>query len=319
MADSYILNIKPTISAGDGRKLERDLNGRFARVAKKFGGALRTVGSKLRSIIAGSAVAGIGAIMANPIDSLNSTLDETLRRYDDINSRAKQLGVSSGQLFQATAIAKSAGIQEEDFRAMLTAYAVKIGEAKEGKDAMLSEFMNENLVTGFFRMIESLRALTPEKRAYFGAKILGEDDVSKLAELINIDVKERHRQIFGNITSEQTTRAIEKLAGTEGKQSILRGRLDVENLLAKSQVITGETVRLQNELERRQKDLENKNLSTYEAFMKLQMVTEEGKNILANIQQTISPQIVKGVDLLEKSYNWLQNTKLGKWAGGVFK
>lgn len=319
MADSYILNIKPTISAGDGRKLERDLNGRFARVAKKFGGALRTVGSKLRSIIAGGAVAGIGAIMANPIDSLNSTLDETLRRYDDINSRAKQLGVSSGQLFQATAIAKSAGIQEEDFRAMLTAYAVKIGEAKEGKDAMLSEFMNENLVTGFFRMIESLRALTPEKRAYFGAKILGEDDVSKLAELINIDVKERHRQIFGNITSEQTTRAIEKLAGTEGKQSILRGRLDVENLLAKSQVITGETVRLQNELERRQKDLENKNLSTYEAFMKLQMVTEEGKNILANIQQTISPQIVKGVDLLEKSYNWLQNTKLGKWAGGVFK
>lgn len=319
MADSYILNIKPTISAGDGRKLERDLNGRFARVAKKFGGALRTVGSKLRSIIAGSAVAGIGAIMANPIDSLNSTLDETLRRYDDINSRAKQLGVSSGQLFQATAIAKSAGIQEEDFRAMLTAYAVKIGEAKEGKDAMLSEFMNENLVTGFFRMIESLRALTPEKRAYFGAKILGEDDVSKLAELINIDVKERHRQIFGNITSEQTTRAIEKLAGTEGKQSILRGRLDVENLLVKSQIITGETVRLQNELERRQKDLENKNLSTYEAFMKLQMVTEEGKNILANIQQTISPQIVKGVDLLEKSYNWLQNTKLGKWAGGVFK
>lgn len=319
MADSYILNIKPTISAGDGRKLERDLNGRFARVAKKFGGALRTVGSKLRSIIAGSAVAGIGAIMANPIDSLNSTLDETLRRYDDINSRAKQLGVSSGQLFQATAIAKSAGIQEEDFRAMLTAYAVKIGEAKEGKDAMLSEFMNENLVTGFFRMIESLRALTPEKRAYFGAKILGEDDVSKLAELINIDVKERHRQIFGNITSEQTTRAIEKLAGTEGKQSILRGRLDVENLLAKSQVITGETVRLQNELERRQKDLENKNLSTYEAFMKLQMVTEEGKNILANIQQTISPQIVKGVDLLENSYNWLKTSKFGKWAGGVFK
>ena len=96
MADSYILNVKPTISASDGRKLEKDLNGRFARVAKKFGGALRTVGSKLRGIIAGGAIAGIGLLMANPIKELNSTLDETLRRYDDISSRAKQLGISSG-------------------------------------------------------------------------------------------------------------------------------------------------------------------------------------------------------------------------------
>ena len=319
MADSYILNVKPTISASDGRKLEKDLNGRFARVAKKFGGALRTVGSKLRGIIAGGAVAGIGLLMANPIKELNSTLDETLKKYDDISSRAKVLGVSSGQLYQATAIAKSAGIEEQDFRAMLTAYAVKVGEAKAGKDEMLSEFANEDLLTGFFRMVQSLQALTPEQRAYFGAKILGEDDVSKLAELINTDVQERHRELFGNTTAEQTTRAIEKLAGTEGKQSILRGRLDVENLLAKSQTITGETIRLQNELERRQQEIDNKNLSNYEAFMKLQMVAEEGKNILANIQTTISPHVVKGVNLLEKSYNWLQNSKFGKWAGGVFK
>ena len=98
MADSYILNVKPTISASDGRKLEKDLNGRFARVAKKFGGALRTVGSKLRGIIAGGAIAGIGLLMSNPIKELNSTLDDTLRKYDDISSRAKVLGVSSGQL-----------------------------------------------------------------------------------------------------------------------------------------------------------------------------------------------------------------------------
>ena len=82
MADSYILNVKPTVSASDGRKLENDLNGRFARVAKKFGGALRTIGSKLRGIIAGGAVLGIGTMMTNPIDSLNSTLDETLKKYD---------------------------------------------------------------------------------------------------------------------------------------------------------------------------------------------------------------------------------------------
>lgn len=319
MADSYILNVKPTISAGDGRKLENDLNGRFARVAKKFGGALRTVGSKLRGIIAGGAVAGITAMMTNPIDSLNSTLDDTLRRYDDINSRAKQLGVSSGQLFQATAIAKSAGIQEEDFRAMLTAYAVKVGEAKAGQDQMLKEFVNEDLLTGFFKMVQSLQKLTPEQRAYFGAKILGEDDVSKLAELINTDVQERHRQLFGSTTAEQTTRAIEKLASTEGKQSILRGRLDVENLLAKSQSITDNTVRMQNEIARKQQEAENINFSNYEMFAKMQVATEDSKVILADMQARITPLLEKSVGVLERMYNWLINSKLGKWAGGVFK
>lgn len=319
MADSYILNVKPTISASDGRKLETDLNGRFARVAKKFGGALRTVGSKLRGIIAGGAIAGLGAMMTNPIDSLNSTLDETLKRYDDISSRAKVLGVSSGQLYQATAIAKSAGIQEEDFRAMLTAYAVKVGEAKAGQDQMLSEFVNEDMLTGFFRMVESLRNLSHEQRAYFGAKILGEDDVSKLAELINTDVQERHRELFGSTTAEQTTRAIEKLAGTEGKQSIMRGRLDVENLLAKSQSITTETVRMQNEIAKKQAEAENINLRNYEMFARMQISAEESKVILADMQSKITPLVEKGVGVLEKSYNWLQKSKFGKWAGGVFK
>ena len=319
MADSYILNVKPTISNSEGRKMENDLNRRFSRVAKKFGGALRTVGSKLRGIIAGGAVAGIGAMMTNPIDSLNSTLDDTLRRYDDISSRAKQLGVSSGQLYQATAIAKSAGIQEEDFRAMLTAYAVKVGEAKAGQDQMLSEFVNEDMLTGFFRMVESLRNLNPEQRAYFGAKILGEDDVSKLAELINTDVQERHRQLFGNTTAEQTTRAIEKLAGTEGKQSIMRGRLDDENLLAKSQNITNETIKMQSELERKKQEAENINFSNYEMFARMQQATEESKIILADMQAKIAPLLEKSVGILERLYNWLINSKLGKWAGGVFK
>lgn len=318
MADSYILNIKPTVSASDGRKLENDLNGRFARVAKKFGGALRTIGSKLRGIIAGGAVVGIGTMMANPIDSLNSTLDETLKKYDDISSRAKVLGISSGQLYQATAIAKSAGIQEEDFRAMLTAYAVKVGEAKAGQDPMLSEFVNEDMLTGFFEMVRSLRELSPEQRAYFGAKILGEDDVSKLAELINTDVEQRKKEIFGNTTSEQTTRAIEKLAGVEGKQSILRSRLDVENLLARSQSITNETIRLQHEILEKQAQTENINFQNYEAFAKMQQATEESKKILADIQNSVAPAVEKVADWSEKTYYELKG-KIKDWTKGVFK
>ena len=318
MADSYILNVKPTISQSDGRKLEKDLNGRFGRVAKKFGGALRTVGSALKGIIAGGALTGLGLLMTNPIEALNNSLDETLRKYDDLYSRAKQLGVSSGQLYQATAIARSTGIEEADFRAMLTAYAVKVGEAKKGQDPILSEFVNEDLLTGFFRMVRSLRELNPEERLFYGAKILGEDDVSKLAELINTDVEQRRKEIFGNTTSEQTTRAIEKLAGVEGKQSILRSRLDVENLLARSQSITNETIRLQHEILEKQAQTENINFQNYEAFAKMQQATEESKKILADIQSSVAPAVEKVADWSEKTYYELKG-KIKDLTKGVFK
>ena len=375
MADSYIINVKPTISNSDGRKMENDLNKRFARVASKFGGALRTVGSKLKGMIAGGVVAGIGAIMANPIDNLNQSIDETLRKYDDISSRAKQLGVSSGQLYQATAIAKSAGIEEDDFRSILTAYAVKLGEARKGDDLMLAEFAGEkNIISGFFQFLKSLQELEPSERMYYASKIIGEDDSAKLAELINTDVIQRQRELFGSVTPEQSTkeieyitkpektekeekkddnykdnqqkiivkteekeepqkivvkteketasdritRAIERLSAVEGQQQILKGRREVDDLLQKSAKITTETIRLQNDLIKKQLEVQNTQLKSYEAFARMQASVEEGKLILANIQEQMTPLVEKGVGILEKSYNWLQNSKIGKWMG-VFK
>lgn len=320
MAENYILNVKPTISNSDGRKMENDLNKRFSRVAQKFGGALRTVGSKLRGMIAGGAVAGVTAMMANPLDNLNQSLDETLRNYDDIASRAKQLGVSSGQLYQATAIAQSAGIQPDDFRSILTAYAVKRGEAVKGDDMMLQEFIGqEDTITSFFQFLKSLQGLDPESRMYYASKVIGEDDSAKLAELINTDFVQRQKDIFQGTSPEQTTRAIEKLANVEGQQAVLRSRMSLNDLLVKSQTITNETIRLQSEVAKKQLDLENTQLQNYQAFARIQIATEESKVILADMQQKLAPAVEKGVNLLEKSYDWLKNSKFGKWAGGVFK
>ena len=363
MAENYILNVKPTISSSDGRKMENDLNKRFSMVEQKFCGALLTICSKLRGIIAGGAVAGIGAMMTNPIDNLNQTIDETLRRYDDISSRAKQLGVSSGQLYQATAIAKSAGIEEDDFRSILTAYAVKLGEARKGDDLMLAEFAGEqNIISGFFQFLKSLQELEPSERMYYASKIIGEDDSAKLAELINTDVIQRQKELFGNMTPEESTkeiefvtqkpeykqeeapkvqnieiksddfeerktiassdkitRAIEKLADVEGRQAVLKGKRDVQNLLAKSGSISNETINLQNELAKRQQDIENTQLQTYEAFVRMQIAAEESKQILADIQAKLAPLVEKGVNILEKIYNWIMNSRFAKWAGGVFK
>lgn len=320
MADSYILNIKPTISNSDGRKMENDLNKRFSRVASKFGGALKTIGSKFKGLLVGGAIAGVGAVLAYPYEALSSKIDETLRTYDDLSARARQLGVTSGRLYQATAVAQSAGIQPDDFRSILTAYAVKLGEAEKGDDLMLKEFVGRgDTITSFFQFMRSLQELAPNERMYYASKVIGEDDSAKLAELINTDFVKRQKEIFRGTTPEQTTRAIEKLADVEGQQSILRSRMNLQDLLSKSQTITTETVRIQNEVAKKQLEIENKQLQSFEEFGRMRMLFEETKLILAEIQSVIAPEVVKGVDLLEKAYNWLQTSKLGKWVGGVFK
>ena len=76
---------------------------------------------------------------------------------------------------------------------------------------------------------------------------------------------------------------------------------------------------MQNEIARKQQEAENINFSNYEMFAKMQVATEDSKVILADMQARITPLLEKSVGVLERMYNWLINSKLGKWAGGVFK
>lgn len=316
----WFLKIIPTISPNDGRAMERDLNKRFSRVAEKFGGALKTVGSKLKGILSGVALGVMGAIMTNPYEELNQIVDDTLKKYDDISSRAKQLGVSSGQLYQATQIAESAGISAEDFRSILTAYSVKLGEARKGTDPMLKEFTEEeNILNSFFQFMKSLQNMQPTDRMFYAAKVIGEDDAAKLAELINTDVIQRRGEIFGTRGDKQTTRDIERLSSIEGQQAILKSRLEAEKLRQRADKITLETVQLQNQLAKARLEVETKNLQNFDTFARMEIAMVETKTTLTDLQNTLTPLVEKGTNLLQKGYDGLKNSKFNKWLGGVFK
>lgn len=318
MADSYILNVRPTISASDGRKLETDLNNRFARVAKKFGGALRTVGSSLRGILAGGAIAGIGAILTNPIEKLNASMNEALNKADNIATRAGQIETTAGKMMMLQAVAESAGVQNFDM--IISRFQSELGRARAGENDVLREFTGEkDTLDAFVKVIDSIKALSPSEQSYMISKIFGERANLQLAEFLQTDLSQRKRAIFGDTTSEELTRAVNRLAEREELQAVLGQRRGVQDLLSKSRVITDESVRLQNEIASKQLEAENISFSNYEMFAKMQVATEDSKVILADIQAKMTPLIEKSVGLLEKLYNWLITSKLGKWAGGVFK
>ena len=195
MADSYLIKIKPTITAEDGRKMENDLNGRFKRVAKKFGGALRTVGGALKGLLTGAAV----AMIANPIEKLNEKLNSTLSYADQITTRAEAIGTSAGRLAQVETVAKSAGISNID--KILTRFQTGLARARLGEDKTLTQFTKyDDTLTAFLNVIKSIQGIkNVDERTFAVQKIFGEENAAKMSELIAIDFSERWGQIFGEM------------------------------------------------------------------------------------------------------------------------
>lgn len=329
MADSYIINVKPTMSAADGRKLENDLNSRFSRVAKKFGGALRSSASKLKGVIGGmftAAALGIGgllttfaaAIMSNPIQQLNQAIDKALGKADNLSTRAGQIGTTSGRLAQVQAVAESAGVQNFDM--IISRFQTELQKSRTGESDLLKEFAGEqDTLEAFIKVIDSIKQLKPAEQNLMISKIFGERANLQLAEFMQADLMQRKQQIFGGITEKELTAAIDNLATKEDMQAVLRQKTAVEDLINKSKSISEGTIKLQQQYEKAQLDVENKQMGGYSDFAKLAIIQQEIKGVLVDLQTKVVPAVVSTAENVGDAWNWLKNTKIVKWMGGVFK
>lgn len=337
MADSYLIKIKPTITAEDGRKMENDLNGRFKRVAKKFGGALRTVGGALKGLLTGAAV----AMIANPIEKLNEKLNSTLSYADQITTRAEAIGTSAGRLAQVETVAKSAGISNID--KILTKFQTGLARARLGEDKTLTQFTKyDDTLTAFLDVIKSLQGIkSADERTFAVQKIFGEENAAKMSELIAIDFSERWGQIFGNMDvgkirkaaspfvvnvggkaqaqayekgrdigfeglAEEFDLIFERLGGLEDQQAVKSQRRMFEDFITKSETITGKLIEAQDATERRRLETENVQMKSFEKFAKMAEEAEKTKTILAEIQQALVPTIVRGVEAIDGLYQFVK-------------
>ena len=319
------------MSASDGRKLENDLNQRFSRVAKKFGGALRTAGSVLKGALAGAfatasvALGGlmtglVSMMMANPIQKLNQALDEALGKADNIATRAGQIGTTSGKLIQVQAVAESAGVQNFDM--IISRFQTELQKSRTGESDLLKEFAGEqDTLDAFVKVIGSIKALKPAEQNLMISKIFGERANLQLAEFMQADLMQRKRDIFGNRTEGELTQAVDSLAAKEDLQAILRQRTNVEDLISKSQTITEGTIKLQQQYEKGQKNIENKQMGGYADFAKLAEYQQVATDALVDIQMQLVPKVIEGVGYLGEMWENLKNSNFFKWSGlgKVFK
>ena len=337
MADSYLIKIKPTITAEDGRKMENDLNGRFKRVAKKFGGALRTVGGALKGLLTGAAV----AMIANPIEKLNEKLNSTLSYADQITTRAEAIGTSAGRLAQVETVAKSAGVSNID--QILTKFQTGLARARLGEDKTLTQFTKyDDTLTAFLNAIKSIQGIkNVNERTFAVQKIFGEENAAKMSELIAVDFAERWEQIFGEMDvgkirkaaspfvvnvggkaqaqesekgrdigfeglAEEFDLIFDRLGGLEDQQAVKSQRRMFEDFITKSETITGKLIEAQDATERRRLETENVQMKSFEKFAKMAEEAEKTKTILAEIQQALVPTIVRGVEAIDGLYQFVK-------------
>lgn len=329
MSTSYILNVKPTISRTDGAKMEQNLNQRFQRVVDKFTTGLKTglkkaasgFGGALKGVLSSQSFwRALGGVLNrlqeitfnNPFEQLTRSINSLIRKMQTTAERAAQLGTTTGRYAEVEQIAKSAGIKNFDY--IISTFQEQLELSRQGQQPLLQEFtQNKDTLTAFIQTIQSLKDLSENERASFVKQIFGAGANLQLAGLFKTNLSERRQQIFGNVTNETFGAAVDKLAKNSELQQILQRQTEVRDILAKSRLINGETIRSQEQVYRARHGVENIQLINYAEFAKWEVQNAQFQQNTAEFQNDMLEYVSGLRDMFADFMNFLHEIRVKGW------
>lgn len=316
MAQNYIINVSPKLNSSDAQRMETDLNKRFKRVADKFGGALKTVGSKLKGVLAGATAGVVAAIVTNPYDELSSKLDETTGKAAELMDKAVQYNVSAGKLFMAQQLLESKGVK--DFDTILDRFAVKLEQARTGESATLKEFTNEkDIVDALFIALQSIGQLSGEEQAKMLQEIFGGRQGFALAPVASEDLKARSELVFGSQRPEDFDEIIRKLDEVADYRDITRAWLAQEQLQMNAGAITKNAVNAQRSVEFQRAVRQSQQFAEMETYAKvaneMSRVAESTDELKNTVLEVVAPVISEINDTTKELKENIK--KRGAWQG----
>lgn len=316
MADKYIVQVQPKISTSDGQKMENDLNKRFKRVSDKFGGALKTVGSKLKGVLAGVTAGVVGAIAANPYDEVSKNIDEATGKAGELMDKAIQYNTSAGKMFMAQQLLASKGVK--DFDTILDRFAIKLEQARAGEDVTLREFTDEtDIIDAFFKAIQSMKGLSGGEQSKMLQEIFGGRQGLQLAPVINEDLKGRSQMLFGEQTSKDFEGLIKGLDDVADWRDITKAWLEQEKLQMNAQRITKETAGIQRGVEFQRAKRQAEQMPMLESFAKTAEATDKMKESLDMLEESVIGTIAPKMEEMAGTNKWIAENmkKHGAWKG----
>lgn len=215
-----ILRIKPVLEPATTARMERTLVGRFTKVTKTFGKALKAV-------VSGTAL-GIGlnilTKILNPIQDLEEKMDALLGKGKDLSEQADRFGTTGGRLKRLQDVGAKLGISPEDLNKLMEKFAESVetgreeiskpvGDQSAATQILSKDFLeNEDLADSFLKFVQSLKYVEPDRREKIEREVLGERLFGSKKQLWQADFAQEFAKSLPLSTIEK---AFEKAADTE--------------------------------------------------------------------------------------------------------
>ncbi|MDR0676304.1 MAG: hypothetical protein LBF97_04620 [Elusimicrobiota bacterium] len=320
---SYIAKIKIQAEKKDLDNLSNGIGKRFTGIAKKFGSGLKTAinfGMKsLTAIATGNiALGGLSSLISallNPFNEATETLNSTLSKADNIDTRAKQFGTTSSNYLKLQSAAQVKGVDQASFDMGLTKFQSALGEAKlaelQGQKHFLSEFTKYNdTVVAYYRVIQSLqnigKAGNNAEMVNLASQLFGDRVVGKYAEFLQADNLE---EIMTNLTKGISNTDINTLTAKGGelqeKQAFLNTELELKSYFERLKNIDEGMLEQQNSYNKLIEQQKTNNLKNYDNMVKIaidmELIKKQLQEIFIKLQDKIAPTA-------DKVFNWLANS-----------
>jgi len=315
-----ILRIRPVLDRANAAAMERNLNQRFGRVARRFG-------QGLRNVVRGS-VFGIGLTfltrLLNPIKALEERIKSVLGQSDEIRDLADEFGTSPGQLQRLQFAGQSLRVNPDQLRDLMRSFARSVETGREeiagGKEVSpitktLQNFLgDEDMAESFFAFLASLRAASPEIRQAVEKGVFGGRQHGAVRRLIDSDLTEQMAKINAP-TVEKLDQAINKLADIEAQRRVLEVQRETESLLGAARNITPSMVEQMEGAARAEAQRENRELQQYNT---LRQAANDVQIIVGYFQSTMV-LVQRGLGYLGRIVSVLETFKDSRVGKGIFK
>lgn len=287
MGFTEILLIKPKLDSGEAQKMESDLNGRFSRVATKFGKGL------FKAMLGGGVIAGaLTAInrLLNPLEEVEARIKSLLEQSDTVSESAEKFGTSAGKFFKLQQLAHVAGLDDAGLKDLLTKFqAAQELARKEQADPSqgvhrstqaLGSFAQEtDVADALIRVFDKIQGKDKAtqieiQRAVFGDKLTG--SARKFSQLdFNGESKKLGIQDSGQLDA-----AFKKTGAISDLSKGLQAQRSIQAFTEGSQNMSPEMVKAVDEIEKAKITREAQQLGAIQDLSKAAVTIEAIKGLV---------------------------------------
>lgn len=273
-----VLKITTKLDDKDTAKLEKNLNGRFGRVAGKFGKGLKNV---MKGTFIFAAL-GLVTKLLDPLKEVEERIKRLIEGGSDIRDLAERFGTSTGKIATIQAVSESMGVTPDKLEELMSKYADAIEQGKkeveQGLDVyeqskatkILKDYLNDtDLAESFIGFLESVSGTTGADRSTMENEVFGGTQKGATRRFIDSDFNEARKK-FGGASVDTLSSANDKLAslGDQDRNADVKRRQREQ--IEASKLISPSIIQGMNAAADRKQKEEMKELSQTTSMLKAQ-------------------------------------------------